>query len=210
MEYSLITVGALEVNCAVVWGKGAGAWVIDPGEDAAAILGELSRRKLSLERIIMTHGHIDHIAALDALLAAFPGTPVAMHADDAAWAFGPLNRFPPYNVVPQRPSSLTCVTEGDRLESGELQAEVLHTPGHSPGCICLNFAGAGVLFTGDTLFAGSVGRTDLPGGNGAKLARSLKRLAALPGALTVIPGHGPQTTVETECRENPFLARCGR
>lgn len=209
MEYTLITVGAFEVNCAVVWGQGAGAWVIDPGEDGAAILGELRRRKLSLERIVLTHGHIDHIAALDALLAAFPGTPVAMHADDAAWAFGPQNRFPPYNVVPQRPSSLTSVTEGDRLESGDFQAEVLHTPGHSPGCICLYFAGAGVLFTGDTLFAGSVGRTDLPGGNGSKLARSLKRLAALPGELTVVPGHGPQTTVETERRENPFLARCG-
>ena len=210
MTYSLISVGAFEVNCAIIRGTQNEAWVIDPGEDAAAIIAALQRDALRLARIILTHGHIDHIAALDGLLAAFPGTPVVLHPDDAAWAFGARNRFPPYNVVPQRPAALAGVADGDVLADGSLRAEVLHTPGHSPGCICLLFADDGVLFTGDTLFAGSVGRTDLPGGNGAKLARSLKRLAALPGSLAVVAGHGPTTTLAEESRVNPFLARCNR
>ena len=168
MTYSLISVGAFEVNCAIIRGTQNEAWVIDPGEDAAAIIAALQRDALRLARIILTHGHIDHIAAL------------------------------------------AGVADGDVLADGSLRAEVLHTPGHSPGCICLLFADDGVLFTGDTLFAGSVGRTDLPGGNGAKLARSLKRLAALPGSLAVVAGHGPTTTLAEECRVNPFLARCNR
>ena len=211
MEYQLMTVGAFEVNCALLWSPGAReAWVIDPGEDAGTILAALRQRDLTLARILLTHGHIDHIAALDDLLHAFPETPVAMHAADAAWAFGPLNRLPPYETVPRLPATLQTVDEGDLIVTGALQAKVLHTPGHSPGCICLSLDNERLLFTGDTLFAGTVGRTDLPGGNGGKLARSLKRLAALPGDWTIIPGHGPETTMATECRVNPFLARCPR
>lgn len=210
MDYALMSVGAFEVNCAIIRGEGPAAWVIDPGEDAPRILDELKRQRLTLERIILTHGHIDHIAALDGLLQAFPGTPVHLHADDAVWAFEPLNRFPPYNTVPAKPASLQTVDEGTVLRSAGIEARVLHTPGHSPGCVCLLFPGESVLFTGDTLFAGSVGRTDLPGGNGAKLARSLKRLATLPGDLAVVAGHGPMTTLADECRDNPFLARCNR
>ena len=206
-----MTVGAFEVNCALLWSPGAReAWVIDPGEDAGTILAALRQRDLTLARILLTHGHIDHIAALDDLLHAFPETPVAMHAADAAWAFGPLNRLPPYETVPRLRATLQTVDEGDLIVTGALQAKVLHTPGHSPGCICLSLDNERLLFTGDTLFAGTVGRTDLPGGNGGKLARSLKRLAALPGDWTIIPGHGPETTMATECRVNPFLARCPR
>ena len=206
-----MTVGAFEVNCALLWSPGAReAWVIDPGEDAGTILAALRQRDLNLARILLTHGHIDHIAALDDLLRAFPETPVAMHAADAAWAFGPLNRLPPYETVPQIPATLQTVDEGDLIATGALRAKVLHTPGHSPGCICFSMDDESLLFTGDTLFAGTVGRTDLPGGNGGKLARSLRRLAALPGDWTIIPGHGPETTMATECRVNPFLARCSR
>ena len=206
-----MTVGAFEVNCALLWSPGAReAWVIDPGEDAGTILAALRQRDLTLARILLTHGHIDHIAALDDLLRAFPETPVAMHAADAAWAFGPLNRLPPYETVPQIPATLQTVDEGDLIATGALRAKVLHTPGHSPGCICFSMDDESLLFTGDTLFAGTVGRTDLPGGNGGKLARSLRRLAALPGDWTIIPGHGPETTMATECRVNPFLARCSR
>ena len=211
MEYRLLTVGAFEVNCALLWSPGTHeAWVIDPGEDAGTILEVLRQRDLTLARILLTHGHIDHIAALDDLLHAFPEAPVHLHAADAAWAFGPLNRLPPYETVPRLPATLQTVDEGDLIVTGALQAKVLHTPGHSPGCICLSLDNERLLFTGDTLFAGTVGRTDLPGGNGGKLARSLKRLAALPGDWTIIPGHGPETTMATECRVNPFLARCPR
>ncbi len=92
------------------------------------------------------------------------------------------------------------------IVTGNLQARVLHTPGHTPGCTCLSLENERMLFTGDTLFAGSVGRTDLPGGNSRLLARSLKRIVALPGDLKVIPGHGPETTIATERRVNPFLS----
>lgn len=208
MEHLLITVGAFEVNCALLWTPGQPeAWVIDPGEDAAAIFAALERHRLKPARIFLTHGHIDHIAALDDLVRGFPETPVHLHAADAAWAFGPLNRLPPYVTVPRRPAMLRTVDEGDALVTGGLRATVLHTPGHSPGCICLALEDGRLLFTGDTLFAGTAGRTDLPGGDGAQLARALRRLAALPGDWTVIPGHGPETTMSAERRVNPFLAR---
>lgn len=211
MEHHLITVGAFEVNCALVWTPDQReAWVVDPGEDGGTILAALEQRGLTLARILLTHGHIDHIAALDDLSRAFPEAPVQMHAADAAWAFGPLNRLPPYLKVPRRPATLQTVDDGDMVVTGALQAKVLHTPGHSPGCICLGLEDGRLLFTGDTLFAGTVGRTDLTGGNGAMLARSLRLLAALPGNWRIIPGHGPVTTLETECRVNPFLARCSR
>ena len=207
MEYLLITVGAFEVNCAVLWTHGLPeAWVIDPGEDADMILEALRQRELTLSRIILTHGHIDHIAALNDLTRVFPGVPVHMHAADAEWAFGPINRLPPYLTIQQRPATLQAVDEGDMIVTGNLQARVLHTPGHTPGCICLSLENERMLFTGDTLFAGSVGRTDLPGGNSRLLGNSLKRLAALPGDLKVIPGHGPETTIATERRVNPFLS----
>ncbi len=205
MKFELLTVGTFEVNCGIVRGADKQAWVIDPGEDGALILETLQRQGLRLVRIILTHGHIDHIAALDTLLARYPTTLVMLHNDDAAWAFSQLNRFPPYNVVPQRPATLAALQENDLLADGDLQARILHTPGHSPGSLCLWFETDGVLFSGDTLFAGSVGRTDLPGGNGAKLARSLKRLATLPETLEVIAGHGPVTTIAEELRSNPFL-----
>lgn len=208
MQYTLLAVGPLGVNCAILHGTAPGAWVLDPGADAVRILRALDRLGRGVDRIILTHGHIDHISALDDLLKAFPRAAVAMHPADAAWAFDEINSFPPYNTVPERPAALSPLGEGDELgEAGDLKAVVLHTPGHSPGCICLKFENEGVLFTGDTLFAGSVGRTDLPGGSSATLARSLKRLAGLPGNCRVIPGHGPQTTLADECRRNPYLVR---
>ena len=122
MEHHLITVGAFEVNCALVWTPDQReAWVVDPGEDGGTILAALEQRGLTLARILLTHGHIDHIAALDDLSRAIPEAPVQMHAADAAWAFGPLNRLPPYVTVPQRPAALQTVDDDDMIVTGSLR-----------------------------------------------------------------------------------------
>jgi glyoxylase-like metal-dependent hydrolase (beta-lactamase superfamily II) len=204
MQHHIITVGAFEVNCVILWEQGPPAWVVDPGGNAPEILDFLRRRGLQVAQIVLTHGHIDHIAALDEMLAEQPA-PVLMHPADAAWAFTPLNRLPPYEKVPARPATLLDIKDDAEIAAAGLTARALHTPGHSPGGVCLHFEREGLLLSGDTLFAGSVGRTDLPGGDGRLLTRSLRRLAALPATTTVIPGHGPSTSIEDECCHNPFL-----
>jgi glyoxylase-like metal-dependent hydrolase (beta-lactamase superfamily II) len=205
MQYEILVVGAFEVNCVVLWADPSQAWVVDPGADAAAILDFLDSRKLQVGQIVLTHGHIDHISALDALLARFPA-PVCLHAADAQWAFTPFNRLPPYLHVPARPDKLqTDLGEGSALCSGKLVARIVHTPGHTPGGCCLWFEEDGLLISGDTLFADSVGRTDLPGGDWPEMRASLAKLRGLPDALIVIPGHGPTTTLGAEKRGNPYL-----
>jgi glyoxylase-like metal-dependent hydrolase (beta-lactamase superfamily II) len=208
MQMEIVPVGELEVNCLLLWEDPASAWLVDPGADAEVIAAETQRHGLTVARILCTHGHIDHLGALDALLAA-RAVPVHMHPEDARWAFTTLNRLPPaYPESPRRPADLrTDLRDGLRLADGGLEALVLATPGHTPGGICLHLPREKILITGDTLFAGSVGRTDLPGGDWRKLGRSLARLLALPGETQVVPGHGPLTTIDAERRENPFLQR---
>jgi len=190
----------------VLWQDPQAAWVVDPGAEPETILDFLKKNGLAVGLYFLTHGHIDHISALDPLLAAHPA-PVHLHEGDASWAFSGLNRFPPYVNVPARPASLVPTpTPAPRLAAGGLTAEIVQTPGHSPGCQCLQFADAKLLLSGDTLFAGSVGRTDLPGGDGRTLRRSLRLLTVLPDDTLVIPGHGPTTTIGAEKRDNPYLS----
>ena len=175
MQLEILTVGELEVNCVVLWSGPAQAWVVDPGADADRIRDCLERHQLTIAQYVCTHGHIDHICALNELLATHPA-PVWMHADDAKWAFTALNRLPPnYPNAPRRPATLqTTLTDGGTLALGGIEARIICTPGHTPGGICLYWEPAHLLLTGDTLFAGSVGRTDLPGGDWRRLQRSLK------------------------------------
>ena len=198
-------VGAYAENCVLLHDAEGNAWLVDPGAEPDVLLGALRREGLRLRRVLLTHGHLDHISAIPAILEAFPGTPVTMHAEDAAWAFTEINSFPPYVAVLQTPATLQTCAGGDVVADGGLRATVLHTPGHSPGGVCYLVEG-GPLLSGDTLFQGSCGRTDLPGGNPAKLARSLRSLAALPPATKVVSGHGPMTTIGDEIRYNPFLS----
>ena len=207
MNIRLLAVGAFEENCILAWDDPAKAVIVDPGDETPVILSALRSNGLAPAAVLLTHGHIDHVAALDDLLAAFPGLPVHLHAGDAAWAFTPVNRIPPYLRVPDRPDSLRDVSEGAVLSFGGLDFTVLHTPGHSPGSVCYHLAKEGVLLSGDTLFAGSVGRTDLPGGDTDTELRSLERLMALPDETQVYPGHGPSTTVGRERAFNPFVNR---
>ena len=195
------------MNCVVLWADPAAAWVVDPGADAARICDLLRKYKLQVAIYCCTHGHIDHISALDDLLATHPA-PVWMHGEDAKWAFSSRNRLPPeYPDAPVRPVALrTELTDGGTLSAGGIESRTLFTPGHAPGAICLHFPMEKLLLTGDTLFADSVGRTDLPGGDWRRLNRSLVKLMTLPDDTEVVPGHGPCTTIGKEKQTNPHLA----
>jgi len=200
-----VVVGPFEVNCYVVPGAPGAAVVIDPGADAESVLEALAAHGLRPEAILLTHGHCDHVGAVHAIVAAHP-VPVHMHPDDAAWSFSPRNQLPPFYGPPgPPPPDLRPVRDGDRIGAAGLVFDVLATPGHSPGSVCFREEATGALFAGDTLFHGSVGRTDLPGGDGRVLAASLRRLRALPPETRVFAGHGPSTTIGHEIRTNPFL-----
>jgi glyoxylase-like metal-dependent hydrolase (beta-lactamase superfamily II) len=205
MKIETISVGALQANCFVVWGEEQQAIVIDPGADAQLILSTLDSHNLTVALYVLTHGHVDHISAL-AELCEERNAPTAMHAADHEWAFEESNRLPPIHSSPRRPSSeIRHLEDGQECEDAGLKYQVLHTPGHSPGSICLHFPDANCVFTGDTLFEGSVGRTDFPGGDSETLMRSLKRLLILPDDTVIYPGHGPATDLAIEKRTNYFL-----
>jgi hydroxyacylglutathione hydrolase len=205
MQVIPIVVGAFQVNCYLAVSDGGQALVIDPGEDAGQIAVALRERKLTVAAYLITHGHMDHIGGLAELTRQFPA-PVAIHPADGTWAFSPANAMPPYYDAPERPANIDRhLADGQQYEDGGLRYEIITTPGHSPGCVCFHFPAEKTLFTGDTLFSGSVGRTDLEGSDETLMESSLRRLAQLPGDTLVYPGHGPRTTIGREKRDNPFL-----
>jgi glyoxylase-like metal-dependent hydrolase (beta-lactamase superfamily II) len=180
--------------------------VIDPGDDIDDILAVLREQKLQVKQIVITHAHIDHVGGAMKLRAQ-TGAPILLNQNDyallkmldmqATW----LGMAPPGEVTIE-----ASVTDGDSLQTGSLKANVLHTPGHTEGSICLYFPAEKLLIAGDTLFARSIGRTDLPGGSYEKIMRSLHgRVMTLPDETVVIPGHGQRTTIGEEREENPFL-----
>ena len=204
MTYEIIPAGPFATNCVLLWEKPGEAWLVDPGGDAEALFNFMARRGIRPAGVVLTHGHCDHIGALDAVLEAYPA-PVWMRGADAKWAFLPVNSIPGYYPAPPlRPATLAAAPA--ELAFGGVEARVLATPGHTPGSVCLYFPSAGLLLSGDTLFAGSVGRTDLPGGDAAALMESLRGLVeTLPASTLVIPGHGPTTTLREEMESNPHL-----
>ena len=207
MERLTIQVGGFEVNCSILSENGK-AWIIDPGQEGERILALLAEKRLTPQAILLTHAHFDHIGAIPTLQAAFPDLPVYVHEKDAVMIGHPLNQLPPeYPTLEGKVKNLKELKELRELS----EVEVIETPGHTPGGVCYYFAPStdhqapGTLFAGDTLFAGSVGRTDLPGGDMATLMGSLEKLKALPDETVVIPGHGTFTTIGDEKRGNPFL-----
>jgi glyoxylase-like metal-dependent hydrolase (beta-lactamase superfamily II) len=182
--------------------------VIDPGDDIEGILAIINQNKLKVKQIVITHAHLDHVGGAMKLRAQ-TGAPILLNQNDlallkmldvqASW----LGMQSPGKVEIE-----ADLKHEQKLEAGSLSANVLHTPGHTEGSVCLYFPAEKLLIAGDTLFARSIGRTDLPGGSFEKIIRSLHdRVLTLPDETVVIPGHGPMTTIGEEREENPFLNR---
>lgn len=204
MKIENIVVGPLQVNCYLVYDEDSrDALLIDAGSDAPRIMKTIKTLGLRITHIICTHGHFDHVGAV-ASIKEKTGAPVLIDREDLEiYAQAPAQAaFWEYEVDPQ-PQPDGFVGEGDELKAGDISLRVMHTPGHSPGGICL--FGGGVVFTGDTVFAGSVGRTDFPGGSLDELRESFKRVMALPPETVILPGHGPASSVEEEIASNFFM-----
>ena len=204
-----LAVGPLEANCYILAASSPGpALVIDPGGDETRIAAVLKDLGLAPAALVLTHGHLDHLGAAAALKRS-TGAPLAVHRRDAGLLTGSALGFFLPGLAAPAVSPDRLLDDGDTLEAGGLQLQVLYTPGHSPGSICLflpRSGSPGIVFTGDTLFAGGVGRTDFPGGSYEELIRSISsRLLAFPDETVVYPGHGPATTIGEEKKGNPFL-----
>ena len=198
MKIISMQVGPIMTNCYILIDEESKKTaVIDPGEDADRILAALREEDSQVEYILLTHGHYDHTTAVPELHKALPEAKIYIHQADANGAGSRL--FPLAGQV----DGLLLYDEGDSLPLGSLTIEVLHTPGHSKGSVTLR--AGDVLFTGDTLFAGSMGRTDLSGGDEEEIMASLKRLGKLEGDFTVCPGHMQTSTLDQERKTNPYL-----
>jgi hydroxyacylglutathione hydrolase len=205
LSVMVLEVGPLAENAYVV-GHAAGkrAFVVDPGEEGEEIFRLLQDRGLTLEKILLTHGHFDHVGGVR-FLKERTGAVVCIHGEDLDWMRNAPRQGAMFGLsVPEPPPPDVLLKEGDVLRLAEQEFRVLHTPGHSPGHV--TFLAGGMAFVGDLIFAGSIGRTDLPGGSHAALLRSVReKIFTLPPETILLPGHGPATTVGEEMRSNPFF-----
>ena len=209
MIHKILPVGPLQCNCSIIGDETTHeAMVIDPGDNIEDVLAIVRQHNLVVKQIVITHAHIDHVGGAMNLRAQ-TGAPILLNQNDyallkmldvqAAW----IGVAAPGEVAID-----ASIADGELLRTGSLTANVLHTPGHTEGSVCLYFPAEKLLIAGDTLFARSIGRTDLPGGSFEKIMRSLRdRVLTLPNDTVVIPGHGPRTTIGEEREENPFLVR---
>ncbi|HSY64238.1 MAG TPA: MBL fold metallo-hydrolase [Terriglobales bacterium] len=207
MIHEILPVGPLQCNCSVIGDETTReAMVIDPGAEIQNILALVRKHNLQVKQIVITHAHIDHVGGAMKLRAA-TGAPILLNQNDygllkmldvqASW----IGVAPPGKVDIDQ-----SIGQADTIKAGSLMANVLSTPGHTEGSVCLYFPSEKKLIAGDTLFAGSIGRTDLPGGSFEKIIDSLhEKLLTLPDDTVVTPGHGPQTTIGQERETNPFL-----
>jgi glyoxylase-like metal-dependent hydrolase (beta-lactamase superfamily II) len=209
MIHKIFPVGPLQCNCSILGDeKTHEAMVIDPGDQIEGILEILRQEKLTLKQIVITHAHIDHVGGAMKLKAA-TGAPILMNQND--YALLKMLDMQATWVGMESPGEVQIdesVSHGRVLKIGEIASQVIDTPGHTEGSICIYFPAEQKLIAGDTLFAGSIGRTDLPGGSMEKIMRSLhNQVLALPDETEVTPGHGPNTTIGDEREMNPFLQK---
>ena len=209
MIHEILPVGPLQCNCSIIGDESTReAMVIDPGDEIEDILALVRKHNLQVKQIVITHAHIDHVGGAMKLRAA-TGAPILLNQNDyallkmldaqAAWIGMPS---------PGKVEIDHSIATGETVAAGSHTAQILHTPGHTEGSLCLYFAADKKLIAGDTLFAGSIGRTDLPGGSMQKIMRSLHdTVLALPDETVVVPGHGELTTIGEERESNPFLIK---
>lgn len=204
MVIKTVITGNIEENCHLIWDKNKHCLVIDPGDDCSHILNVIEMHHLFVEKIVLTHGHYDHVGAVNELKKA-TGAIVIAHEEEQELILNPdlsLARYisPDFSI----PEVDAYMKEGDRISVGDLSFTVMHTPGHTQGGMCLY--GHGVLFSGDTVFYGTLGRWDFPTGNLSKLVHSItKRIFSLPDETVIYSGHGPATTVGAEKKQNEVL-----
>jgi glyoxylase-like metal-dependent hydrolase (beta-lactamase superfamily II) len=200
--------GPFQTNCYLVrMPRGRGCWFVDAGFDPGEMVDRARELGLTPAAIVLTHAHVDHIAGIAEVLAAFPGTPVLIHEAEAAWPGDPELNLSAFGGFPvSAPAPTGTFKDGDVLELEGSRWRVIHTPGHSPGGVTLYHEASGTALVGDALFAGSIGRTDFPGCGFEELARSIRtRLYTLPDATKIYPGHGPASTIGREKKSNPFV-----
>lgn len=204
MKIENIVVGPLQVNCFIAYDEySLEAMVVDPGDEAEKIISIIEARGLKISNIVCTHAHFDHMGALRRLKEK-TGSPVIIQKEDYEIFMRAGEQAVLWGYKIEQPSEPDLyVVDGDELSIGNLHFRVLHTPGHSPGGICLY--GEGAIFTGDTIFAGSVGRTDFYGGSIDELKKSFSKIISLPPETIIFPGHGPSTTVKREKEYNFFV-----
>ena len=201
--------GMFQTNCYVVSQAATPGrcWIVDASFEPEAMIEYVKSQGLTPEMLVLTHAHVDHIAGVRELRAAFPSLPIVIHALEEAWLTDPMLNLSGLSGMPvTSPTATSLLGEGQTLRWGGGEWKVLHTPGHSPGSVTLVNDAEGVAFVGDALFNGSIGRTDFPGCSFETLERSIRtKLYALADETTIFPGHGPESTIGRERRMNPFV-----
>ena len=200
MKYISVPVGILSVNCYIVYdGNGVGA-VIDPGDNARAILSTAQANGVRIDTMLLTHTHFDHVMAADEIRSHTGAKLLAPSADECT-----LHRALPGLCPPgYRPPEIDgFFQDGDKIMVGDMVFSVMHTPGHTPGSCCI--VAEDLIFSGDTLFEGTIGRTDFPGGNMSEMMRSLSELSKMNDEYIVLPGHGGSTSIGRERLQNPYF-----
>lgn len=206
MDWTQLPLGPLQTNCYIL-SHGSECVIFDPGSEGVQLSKWLGKNKLKPLAVLLTHAHFDHIGAVSHIKKVF-GVPVYIHKEEETWLESPelngSNRFGMGEI--KAPSADVVLEKEESLAIGPFEFQLIHTPGHSPGSLSYYFEKGGALFAGDTLFMGSIGRTDLPGGNHQELLNSIhQKLMMLPEETIVLPGHGPATSISMEMDSNPFL-----
>lgn len=206
MKIDALPTGPFEEICYLVSNQAGQTIVFDPGFDGAELIHFIEEHGLNVVGYVCTHAHADHINALAELHKHSPA-PIAIHPKDQAWAYSALNQINPYYPIPNEPEGAEyhALDESKTWKFGDIEFQCIETPGHTPGSCCILFPEAQILISGDTLFKGSCGRTDLPNGNARHLKESLNKLKELPESVQVYPGHGESTTIGFERATNFFM-----